>query len=142
AGPSPRTATPDAVEIVEPAAPLPRTVTPLALPTVQKPRRWTGLLLATTLALLVVGGAGWAALTMLPGDLFGRQVVGTPAAVAVAGDTATATPAAPAAGAVDAAPAPPDQTTPAPPAEDSTPAGATPIADNAPASATTAVPAP
>ena len=56
-----RAATPDAVEIVEPAAPLPRTVTPLALPAVQKPRRWTGLLCwRRRWPLLVVGGAGWA----------------------------------------------------------------------------------
>lgn len=139
AGPSPRTATPDTVQIVEPAAPPPRTVTPLALPAVQKPRRWTGLLLATTLALLVVGGAGWAALTMLPGDLFGRQGVATPAAVVVAGDTATATPTVSRAGAVDATP--PDQATPAAPA-----AASTPTPDDAPTAApatgSTAAPSP
>ncbi|MCB9117269.1 MAG: PD40 domain-containing protein [Caldilineaceae bacterium] len=130
AGPAPRAATPDAVEIVGPAAPLPRTVTPLALPAVQKPRRWTGLLLATTLALLVVGGAGWVALTMLPGDLFGGQVVNTPAAVVVAGATPTVTPAAPSTEAAA-------QVTPAAPAVGATPARATPAPESSPAAPVT-----
>ena len=96
AGPAPRAATPDAVEIVEPP-PMPRPgarpVTPQYVPAVKPPRRWVRLLLATALAALVVGAAGWAVVNMLPGDLFGAQVVSTPAVVAAAGSTPTATPA-------------------------------------------------
>jgi len=95
AGALPRTATPEAVAIFEPAVPAPHTVTSLALPAIQRPRRWVGLLLATTLAVLVVGGAGWAALTMLPADLLGGQEIRTPEAVVVADSTATTQPNAP-----------------------------------------------
>lgn len=92
AGTLPRMAASEIAEIVESAPSSPHPLTSSALPTTQRPRRWAGLLLATALSLLVVGGVGWAALTMLLGDLLGGQEVSMPEAGEVVSGTATAQP--------------------------------------------------
>ncbi len=90
-GLQPRATETAAVQVIEPVTP----AAPPASVSSQRPRtrrRWVGALFGVALAAFFVVGAGWAALNLLPGDLFAnRSEAPTPGAVAVA-SPAPATP--------------------------------------------------
>jgi len=94
-GVSPRTAEPASIQVIKTDAPPASPALPSSLPvapasspvTPRSPgtrRRWAGAALGVALSALFVFGAGWAALNLLPGDLFSNRIdAPTPGVVAV-----------------------------------------------------------
>lgn len=83
-GPPPRAADDAPVQVIEPDA-LRAKAPPIPMQAPPTRRRWVGALLGAALAAFFVFGAGWAALNLLPGDLFSNRFgAPTPDAVAIA----------------------------------------------------------